>query len=147
MTPSIRRRSSSSQFRPTQPEPSAGAAAPVETKPLEDTPRNRCLEFIKHFAKATGDGLGRTGLEPVTSCVSSSETPVVTVENMPLTTPPNNARTGACTSNAKLAVLADLLADLPGPQRRQVIASLPLADRVAIARLLVLQQTSPLSWR
>lgn len=41
----------SSQFRPTQPEPSPGAAAPVETKPLEDTPRNRCLEFIKHLVR------------------------------------------------------------------------------------------------
>jgi adenine-specific DNA methylase len=41
----------SSQFRPTQPEPSPGAAAPMETKPLEDTPRNRCLEFIKHLVR------------------------------------------------------------------------------------------------
>jgi len=41
----------SSQFRPTQPEPSPGAATSVETKPLEDTPRNRCLEFIKHLVR------------------------------------------------------------------------------------------------
>jgi len=41
----------SSQFRPTQPEPSPGAVAPVETKPLEDTPRNRCLEFIKYLVR------------------------------------------------------------------------------------------------
>jgi hypothetical protein len=73
----------------------------------------------------------------VTSCVSSSETPVVTHADTPLTTPPNGARTIACTSDAKLAVLADLLADLPTAERRAVIASLPAADRVAIARLLV----------
>jgi Mg/Co/Ni transporter MgtE len=35
-----------------------------------------------------------------------------------------------------LAVLADLLADLPSPQRREVIASLPTEDRAAIARLI-----------
>jgi len=32
--------------------------------------------------------------------------------------------------------LADLLADLPSPQRREIIASLPAADRVAIASLI-----------
>jgi len=81
--------------------------------------------------------LGRTGLEPVTSCVSSSGPPVVTHAGTPLTTPSNGARTSACTSEAKLAVLADLLADLPGPQRREVIASLPAEDRAGIAHLLV----------
>jgi hypothetical protein len=39
-------------------------------------------------------------------------------------------------TDSRLAVLADLLADLPGPQRREVIASLPAADRVAIAKLI-----------
>jgi hypothetical protein len=82
----------------------------------------------------------------VTSRVSSSETPVVTRAGTPLTTPPNGARTSACTrlrqgfvgqaSDAKLTVLADLLADLPGPQRREVIASLPIKDRAAIANLI-----------
>jgi hypothetical protein len=72
----------------------------------------------------------------MTSCVSSSETPVVTHADTALTTSPNGARTSACTSDAKLAVLADLLADLTGPQRRDVIASLPAEDRVAIARLI-----------
>ena len=81
--------------------------------------------------------LGRTGLEPVTSCVSSSDTTVVTHADTPLTSPPNGDRTSACTSDAKLAVLADLLADLPGPQRREVIASLPAEDRAGIAHLLV----------
>ena len=41
----------SSQFKPSRPEPSPGAAAPVEVKPLADTPRNRCLEFIKHLVR------------------------------------------------------------------------------------------------
>ena len=81
--------------------------------------------------------MGRTGLEPVTSCVSSSDTPVVSCVTTPLTTPPNGARTSACTSDAKLAVLADLLADLSSPQRREVIASLPTEDRAAIAKLVV----------
>jgi len=73
----------------------------------------------------------------VTSCVSSSDTPVVTHADTPLTTPSNGARTSACTSEAKLAVLTDLLADLPSPERREVIASLPVADRAAIAKLIV----------
>ena len=72
----------------------------------------------------------------MTSCVSSSDTPVVTHADTPLTTPPNGARTSACTSDAKLAVLADLLADLPSPQRLEVIASLSAEDRAAIARLI-----------
>ncbi len=70
----------------------------------------------------------------MTSCVSSSDTPVVSHVDTPLTTPPNGARTSACTSEAKLAVLADLLADLPTAERRDIIASLPTADRAAIAR-------------
>ena len=73
----------------------------------------------------------------MTSCVSSSGPPVVSCADTPLTTPPNGARTSACTTDAKLAVLADLLADLPSPQRREVIAGLPAADRVAIARMLI----------
>lgn len=41
----------SSQFRPTQPEPSPGAGTAAAAKPIEDTPRNRCLEFIKHLVR------------------------------------------------------------------------------------------------
>jgi hypothetical protein len=37
----------------------------------------------------------------------------------------------------RLAVIADLLADLPDAERREVIAELPPADRAAIARLLI----------
>jgi len=37
----------------------------------------------------------------------------------------------------RLAVIADLLADLPQAGRREVIAQLPRADRAAIARLLI----------
>jgi len=41
-------------------------------------------------------------------------------------------------SNAdRLAVIADLLADLSQAERREVIADLPPADRAAIARLLI----------
>lgn len=71
----------------------------------------------------------------MTSCVSSSGPPVVTHADTPLTTPTNGARTSACTSDAKFAVLADLLADLPAPERREVIASLPTEDRAAIAKV------------
>jgi hypothetical protein len=38
---------------------------------------------------------------------------------------------------ARLAVIADLLAELPDAERREVIADLPPADRAAIARLLI----------
>lgn len=37
----------------------------------------------------------------------------------------------------RLAVIADLLADLPADQRKEVISELELADRVAVARLLI----------
>src|SRR5436305_4069987 len=37
-----------SEFRPKPLEPSPAAPPTVGTAPLEDTPRNRCLEFIKH---------------------------------------------------------------------------------------------------
>ena len=55
------------------------------------------------------------------------------------------ACTDACTkgiengpnSADRLAVIADLLADLPEQQRREVIADLPPADRAAVARLLI----------
>jgi hypothetical protein len=43
----------------------------------------------------------------------------------------------ANTDKARLAVIADLLADLPDAQSREVIAELPPADRAAIARLLI----------
>jgi len=57
----------------------------------------------------------------------------------------DGACTNACTSGAenrpnpadRLAVIADLLADLPEQQRREVIADLPAGDRAAIARLLI----------
>jgi len=39
-------------------------------------------------------------------------------------------------TGSHLTVLADLLADLPRPQRREVIASLSPADRVSIAKLI-----------
>jgi hypothetical protein len=41
------------------------------------------------------------------------------------------------TDEARLAVLADLLAALPEVDRRELIADLPASDRVAIARLLI----------
>ena len=41
------------------------------------------------------------------------------------------------TDETRLAVLVDLLAALPEADRRQLIADLPTADRVAIARLLI----------
>ena len=41
----------------------------------------------------------------------------------------------------RLAVIADLLADLPEQERREVIADLPPADRAAIARLLIGRNT------
>ncbi len=37
----------------------------------------------------------------------------------------------------RLAVIADLLSDLPQAERREVIAELPPADRAAIARMLI----------
>ena len=37
----------------------------------------------------------------------------------------------------RLAVIADLLTDLPDAERREVIAELPPADRAAIACLLI----------
>lgn len=99
----------------------------------------------------------------MTSCVSSSETSVVTHADTPLTCPPNGACTSdhetptesatstatstsigsgisaAATANAnpRPGVLADLLVDLPGPERREVIASLPPADRATVARLII----------
>ena len=83
--------------------------------------------------------------------MSSSDTAVVTQADTRLTTPPNGARTSACTrlrqgfvgqaSEAKLAVLADLLADPPGQERREVIASRPAADRVAIANHIATEAT------
>ena len=55
------------------------------------------------------------------------------------------ACTSACTSEAenkpnradRLEVIADLLADRPAAERREVIAELPPTDRAAIARLLI----------
>jgi hypothetical protein len=41
------------------------------------------------------------------------------------------------TDETRLAVLADLLAALPQADRRSLIADLPPADRVAIARKLI----------
>ena len=37
----------------------------------------------------------------------------------------------------RLAIIADLLTDLPEAERREVIADLPPTDRAAIARLLI----------
>jgi len=73
----------------------------------------------------------------VTSCVSSSGPPVVTHADAPLTTPPNGARTSARTSDAKQAILADLLVGLPTATRREIIATMLNADRIAIARSLI----------
>jgi len=42
--------------------------------------------------------------------------------------------------NTRLAVLADLLADLPETERQILIADLPTADRVTIARILIERQ-------
>ena len=36
-----------------------------------------------------------------------------------------------------MAVIADLLADLPEAERREVIAGLPTADRVIVAKILL----------
>jgi len=77
--------------------------------------------------------MGRTGLEPVTSCVSSSGPPVVTHADTPPTTPPNGTRT----SDAKQAILADLLVGLPTATRREIIATMLNADRIAMARSLI----------
>jgi hypothetical protein len=41
------------------------------------------------------------------------------------------------TDETRLAVLAELLTDLPEVDRRELIADLPASDRVAIARLLI----------
>jgi len=62
-----------------------------------------------------------------------------------LTEPDAGACTSACTSEGengsnsadKLAVIAELLADLPADQRADVIGELAPAERVAIARLLI----------
>jgi hypothetical protein len=51
-----------------------------------------------------------------------------------------NGITTASSTTTRLAVLADLLADLPAAERREVIASLPSTDRAAIAKLLVSPQ-------
>src|SRR5262249_4019096 len=40
-----------SEFRPKAVEPSPAAPPTVGAAPLEDTPRNRCLELIKHLVK------------------------------------------------------------------------------------------------
>ncbi len=57
------------------------------------------------------------------------------------TTPAGQAGTSepaqADADKARLAVIADLLADLPDNERREVIAELPPADRAGIARLLI----------
>jgi hypothetical protein len=45
--------------------------------------------------------------------------------------------TTTASTTTRLAVLADLLAELPAPERREVIASLPAVDRAGIARILV----------
>ena len=66
-------------------------------------------------------------------------------EITPLTNGDTLACTNSRTSNAengpnqagKLEVIADLLADLPEAERRDVIADLSPADRVAVARLLI----------
>ena len=39
------------QFKPKVLEPSPAAPSTVGAVPLEDTPRNRCLEFIKHLVR------------------------------------------------------------------------------------------------
>jgi len=59
--------------------------------------------------------------------------PVVTHADTPLTTPPNGTRT----SDAKQAILADLLVGLPTATRREIIATMLNADRIAIARSLI----------
>ena len=53
---------------------------------------------------------------------------------------PSEHENGAESSESdadRLAVIADLLADLPEAERREVIAALPPAARAAIARLLI----------
>ena len=48
-----------------------------------------------------------------------------------------NGDESASSDADRLAAIADLLADLPQAERREVIAELPPADRAAIARLLI----------
>ena len=48
-----------------------------------------------------------------------------------------NAPPLADADTTRLAVIADLLADLPDAERRDVISELSPADRVSIARLLI----------
>ena len=53
---------------------------------------------------------------------------------------PSEHENGAKTSDSdadRLAVIADLLADLPEAERREVIAELPPAERATIARMLI----------
>jgi len=67
--------------------------------------------------------MGRTGLEPVTSCVSSSRPGIVTLKNTRLTTAGDGARTTACTSepeSPQLQAIAALLHALPTEQKRLI---------------------------
>ncbi len=51
-----------------------------------------------------------------------------------------NGHKSASSDADRLAVIADLLADLPVAERRAVIDELAPADRVAIARMLIGRQ-------
>ena len=83
--------------------------------------------------------LGVTGLEPV----GASDAKNSRLQNPAIS---SGAESGANQAeNApkaadRLEVIADLLADLPQEQRREVIADLAPADRAAIARLLIGRQ-------
>lgn len=71
-------------------------------------------------------------LDGATSCPETSSDSNTKTTSSSITT----AATTTASATTRLAVLADLLADLPAPERREVIASLPPTDRVAIARLI-----------
>ena len=92
--------------------------------------------------------LGRTGLEPdsVTICKSKhlqnspesggAESGADSTETDPKAPPLDAADT------TRLAVIADLLADLPEAERCEVIAELAPTERVEIARLLIARGSS-----
>jgi hypothetical protein len=73
--------------------------------------------------------------DAATSCAdtgSDSNTKTTSISSVVTAT-----TTTASATTTRLAVLADLLTDLPSPQRREVIASLPAEDRATIARMLI----------
>lgn len=81
-----------------------------------------------------------------TSCPNTSSgiiTKTTSSSSVTAATTTASATAAAATASAattRLAVLADLLADLPAPDRRAVFAGLPLTDRASIAKLLVSPQ-------